>query len=164
VPKNCRTASNHWKTSPRDHNTLTIKDNLSNTWEMEAEFEALSRSRRAGHWQLHQIVQSRLKTMALAEAYTLKADGRKIAASSSGIQTQVGVASGSSGVSWPNVNVIQITFPSVQKGDRTYVRFTGAENKLSLPNWLRREEQINPTLTGTIFPIPCKHPLEVQFI
>ncbi len=148
----------HWKIN-RYHNALKIKEDLSNTWEMEAEFEALTEQGAQAIGQYTKSYNRDLETTALAEAYTHKADGRKIAVHSSAIQTQVGVVSGGNGISWPNVNVIQVTFPDVQKGDRTYVRFIGAENKLSLPNWLRRQEYIDPALTWDEFSYSVQAPV-----
>jgi hypothetical protein len=150
-------ASMHWKIT-RYHNALKIREDLSNTWEMEAEFEALTERGAQEIGQYTKSYNRDLETTELAEAYTRKADGRKVVVSSSAIHTQVGIVSGSNGISWPNVNVIQVTFPDVQKGDRTYIWFTGAENKLSLPNWLRRQEYVDPTLTWDDFSYSVQAP------
>lgn len=144
------TASSHWKIN-RYHSTVNIEADLSNTWEQETILEALSDAgaQAIGHYT--KSFNRDLETTTLAEAYTLKADGKKIAVESNGIQIQTGVTAGGNGASWPNVNVIKVTFPNVQKGDHTYVRFTGKEAKYPLPKWLVRWEYLDPFFTWDYF-------------
>jgi transglutaminase-like putative cysteine protease len=75
------------------------------------------------------------QTYQVQEAYTLKADGRKIPVPADHILRQSGVAAPGAGLSWPNAEVIQLTFLDVQAGDRTVVRATEVESLPPLPGF-----------------------------
>lgn len=151
------TASSHWKIVEYQ-NTVNIHDDLSHTWDMHLALEALSDNgaNEIGHYS--KSYNRDLETMTLVEAYTLKANGKKIPIEANGVQTQVGVASGNNGISWPNVNVVQLTFPDVQKGDRTVIHFSGTVQQYPLPGWLQMQEYLNPAYTWENFSYTVQAP------
>lgn len=76
-----------------------------------------------------------LEQLEILEAYTLKADGRKITIQSEHVQVQNGVAAAGLGQSWPGVEIRLITFPDVQKGDSIAWRYRKTTSKPALPSW-----------------------------
>lgn len=101
------------------------------------------------------------ETMEILEAYTLKADGRKIAVSTDAIQRQSGVAAAGLAASWPDAEILQITFPDVQKGDRTYLRSRTSQRKLMLPGWVAMQDYLVPTVSFDSFKIRIEAPRSV---
>jgi transglutaminase-like putative cysteine protease len=82
----------------------------------------------------------------VVEAYTLKADGRKLAVAAEAIQVQSGVASSGTAPSMPEVAIVVITFPDVQRGDRTVLRGRLTSHTPMLPGWAQVADFIVPVV------------------
>jgi hypothetical protein len=61
-----------------------------------------------------------------------------------GLQLQSGIASGGTAASWPDAEVLQITFPNVQKGDRTGWRMRIVTHTPPLSGWVSLTEYLLP--------------------
>ncbi|WP_295856427.1 DUF3857 domain-containing protein [uncultured Xylophilus sp.] len=99
-----------------------VNTDATTVLETLTENEALSVEGAQAATKAVQMVNRSLQRFEVLEAYTLKADGRKLPVGTAGLQVQRGVASGGNGPSWPGADLVQITFPDVQKGDRTLWR------------------------------------------
>ena len=95
-----------------------VNADASAVMEQSMEEEALSDQGAQGLTKYTRMYSKALSTLEVLEAYTLKADGRKLPVGADGMQKQSGMASAGTAASWPDAEVIQITFPDVQKGDR----------------------------------------------
>ena len=85
-----------------------------------------------------------LEQLDVLEAYTLKADGRRIDIQPEHIQVQSGVATGGTGLSWPGVEIRQITYPDVKKGDSVVWRYRKTTHQPALPGWASGTEFAYP--------------------
>jgi hypothetical protein len=77
-----------------------------------------------------------LESLEILEAFTQKADGRKIAVDPQAIQRQTGLLAPGTGISWPGVQLVQVVFPNVSSGDKTLVRWRHTVRQAALPQWL----------------------------
>jgi hypothetical protein len=77
-----------------------------------------------------------LESLDILEAFTQKADGQKIAVDSQAIQRQTGLLAPGTGISWPGVQLVQVVFPNVLPGDKTFIRWRHAVRQAALPQWL----------------------------
>lgn len=121
-----------------------VNADASSVYEQTFEQEALSDQ---GAQQITKYTRMYNRTLAkleVLEAYTLKQDGRRIPVGPDGIQTQSGLASAGTAPSWPDAEVIQITFPSVQKGDRTGWKIRQTQHTPLLPGWAALQEYLPP--------------------
>lgn len=76
-----------------------------------------------------------LEQLDLLEAYTLKASGQKIEVLPQNIQVQSGIVESGNGHSWPGVEVRQVAFPDVQKGDSVVWRYRRTTHQPALSGW-----------------------------
>lgn len=127
---------------------LTWRVNADSTavYEQAVEREALSQQGAQAATKFVQMYNKTLQRYEVIEAYTLKADGRKIPVEKEGMQIQSGIASGGTAASWPDAEIMQITFPDVQKGDRTGWRTRTTTLTPQLPGWASLEEHLIPSL------------------
>lgn len=77
-----------------------------------------------------------LESVQIEEAYTEKQDGQKIPVLAEQIHEQKGFLATGTNISWPGLNTLQVTFPNVQKGDKTHVRYRKQTHQTALPQWL----------------------------
>lgn len=84
------------------------------------------------------------QALAIDEAYTLKSDGRRISVGTDGLQRQAGVVAPGTGQSWADGEVLQVTFPDVQPGDRTVLTYTLRGLATSLPGWVFGQDYLLP--------------------
>jgi hypothetical protein len=80
------------------------------------------------------------------EAYTQKADGRKLPVGPDAIQIQSGIAASGTGASLPEMEVVMLTYPDVQPGDRTVLRARLTTRTPMLPGWAQAFELISPSV------------------
>jgi transglutaminase-like putative cysteine protease len=71
----------------------------------------------------------------LLEAYTAKAGGRRLAVADNQIQKQLGRLGGSNGLTFAELQTWQLTFPDVQPGDRTVLKYRIQQTAAGLPGW-----------------------------
>ena len=76
------------------------------------------------------------ENLQVLEAYTEKPDGQKNAVSPAQMHLQTGYLVPGTQISWPGMKLLQITFPQVQAGDKTFVRYRTDIWQAPLPNWL----------------------------
>ncbi|HVL77501.1 MAG TPA: transglutaminase domain-containing protein [Noviherbaspirillum sp.] len=76
-----------------------------------------------------------LEDFSILEAYTLKADGRKLLVHPDEVLVQRGLAVGGTAVSLPSVEMHQLTYPDVQKGDSVVWRYRKKSMRTALPGW-----------------------------
>lgn len=81
-----------------------------------------------------------LESLEILEAQTLKADGRRIAVGPDGVVVQSGLAVGGTGISWPGVEIRQITFPDLAVGDRILLRWRKSVVRPVLPGWAQLDD------------------------
>jgi transglutaminase-like putative cysteine protease len=112
-----------------------VNADATHSLELYAEREALSDQGAIAIGKFATSVNRDLQRYEILEAYTLKADGRKIHVSSDNIQIQLGVAAAGVGASWPDAQIYQITFPNLQKGDKSVWRSRLRTHTPVLPNW-----------------------------
>jgi Transglutaminase-like superfamily/Domain of Unknown Function with PDB structure (DUF3857) len=137
--------SAHWKVK-RVETRVQFRADASNVMEYTLEREALSdqgaqlvgKGTRSYHrgLQQHEVL----------EAYTLKADGRRLPVGADAIQLQSGVAASGTGASMPEMAVVLVTFPDVQRGDRTVLRGRLTTHTPMLPGWAQTAEAIFPVI------------------
>lgn len=139
-------ASLHWKVTKYDA-LIKFNEDLTSEREVSQELQALSDQGARSIGMASRSYNRDLQTLTLAEAYTLKPDGRKIDVPPAAIQIQNGVASGENGVSWPNVSIIQVTFSDVRNGDKTFVKWRLFEKNLVLHRWATDAVYLNPLFT-----------------
>lgn len=114
---------------------IDVDNDLTSRTQAYFEKEALTAEGVLSIGQLSKGYDKYSQTYKVEEAYTLKADGRKLLVTADQIQKQSGIATGNGGQSWPNAEVIQVTFPDVQVGDRTVIRSVESTFKLPLPGF-----------------------------
>jgi transglutaminase-like putative cysteine protease len=105
---------------------------------------------------------SELEKFEMLEAYTLKADGRKIAVGQDGLQIQQGIAASGSNASWPGVEISMITFPDVQKGDRTVSKYRVTSSRPQLPGWAMFMDWLPPAVTMENVNVRIEAPRSLQ--
>jgi transglutaminase-like putative cysteine protease len=76
-----------------------------------------------------------LQDLQIVEAYTEKPDGQRLPVGDDGVQRQSGVLAQGSGISWPGVEVVQLTYPDVRPGDTTVAVLRLRDRRLPLPGW-----------------------------
>lgn len=76
-----------------------------------------------------------LEQIDILEAYTLKPSGKKVEVLPQDVQTQSGIVEAGTGLSWPGIEVRQITFPDVQKGDSVVWRYRRTTHRSALRGW-----------------------------
>ena len=77
-----------------------------------------------------------LQDLQVLEAYTEKPDGERLPAGPEAVQRQVGLLAQGSGISWPGVEIVQVTFANVLPGDSTVLVLRIVEKRPALPGWL----------------------------
>ncbi|MES2977210.1 MAG: DUF3857 and transglutaminase domain-containing protein [Pseudomonadota bacterium] len=127
---------------------LTWRVNVdgSTLYDMTVEREALSAQGAQSTTKFAQLYNKSLQTYEVVEAYTRKADGRKLVVEKDAMQIQRGVASGGSGASLPEAEILQITFPDVQKGDRTGWKVRLTTHTPQLKGWASLAEYLPPSV------------------
>ena len=147
---------------------LTWRVNADSTtvYDQAVEREALSEQGAQATTKFAQMYNKTLQRYEVMEAYTLKADGRKIAVEKEGMQIQSGIANGGSSSSWPDAEIMQITFPDVQKGDRTGWRIRITTHTPLLPGWASLEEYLMPSVQVDRFSATLEAPqsLDLQVV
>ena len=126
--------------------TWRVNADSATVYEQAVEREALSEQGAQIATKFAQVYSKTLQRLEVVDAYTLKADGRKIPVEKEGVQIQSGIASGGSSFSWPDAEIVQITFPDVQKGDRTGWKTRLTTHTPQLPGWASLEEYLIPSL------------------
>ncbi|SFL92737.1 DUF3857 domain-containing transglutaminase family protein [Variovorax sp. OV329] len=121
-----------------------VDADASAVMEQSMEEEALSDQGAQGLTKYTRMYNKALSTLEVLEAYTLKADGRKLPVGADGMQKQSGMASAGTAASWPDAEVIQITFPNVQKGDRVAWKIRTRQHRPQLPGWASLQEYLPP--------------------
>lgn len=124
----------HFKVN-RFESVWRVNADATSTLEAYVEREALSDSGAQAIGKFSQFVNSSLQTFEILEAYTLKADGRKIPVQKDGVLVQNGLATGGTGASWPDVQIHQVTFSDLQKGDKSVWRMRTSTHTPQLPQW-----------------------------
>jgi transglutaminase-like putative cysteine protease len=76
---------------------------------------------------------SKLESIRVIEAYTLKVDGRRVDVPASAINTQEGVLSTNTNPSLLDYRLVVMTFPQVAKGDRLVYRLEKRQIEATLP-------------------------------
>ena len=137
------TVAAHLKVNSIDLNWRVNVDSTT-VYEQAIEREALSEQGAQLATKFAQMYNKNLQRFEVLEAYTLKADGRKISVEKEGMQIQSGITSGGSASSWPDAEIMQITFLDVQKGDRTGWRIRVTTHTPQLPGWASLEEHLMP--------------------
>lgn len=102
-----------------------------------------------------------VETLELLEAYTIKPDGKRITVGAEAIQKQSGVAAAGVAASWPDAEILQVTFPDVQKGDRTYLRSRTSHRNLMLPGWAAMQDYLVPVVSFDSFKMRIEAPQSV---
>jgi len=163
--QNLNTAAAHLKLNFIDLNWRVNADS-STVYEAAVEREALSDQGAQATTKFTQFYNKTLQHYEVIEAYTLKADGRKIPVEKEGMQVQSGVATGGTSASWPDGEIMQITFPNVQRGDHTGWRIRVTTHTPALPGWASLEEYLPPTLQVDRFNATVQAPqsLDLQVV
>ena len=112
-----------------------VNADATHTLEVYVEREALSDAGAQVVGKFAQAINKALQSYEVIEAYTLKADGRRLQVERDGVQVQRGIATGGTGLSWPEAEVHQITFPNLQKGDKAIWRSRLKSHTPVLPDW-----------------------------
>ena len=126
--------------------TMNVGDDFLTRVETILEMQALTEQGSVMIGKYAQSYEKDVETLEVSEAYTLKPDGRKIPVSQEGMQLQSGVASPGAGASMPNTQVLQVTFPNVQKRDRVVLRLVRNMLVLPLDGWYSTGTYFPPTL------------------
>ncbi|MCW8200148.1 DUF3857 domain-containing protein [Verminephrobacter aporrectodeae subsp. tuberculatae] len=141
---------------------IFIRADLTFDWELVIERQALSNEGALVIGKYSQVFNAGLEDVQLQEAYTLKADGRSIAVRSDGVQRQKGMAAAGVGFSWPEGEILQITFPDVQAGDRMRLVLKGRNFKTPLPGWQAVRESISHVVNFEHIYIRVEAPQELD--
>ncbi len=140
------TESSHFKVN-RIEQIIDVNEDLRSEQRILIEREALSVQGVLIIGKYSKSFDKESVTFNIDEAYTLKVDGRKIPVSDDQIQKQRGVAATGTQASMPNVEVVQVTFPDVQVGDRTVIRTTEHIFKRSLSGIYSYFDFLPPTVS-----------------
>lgn len=126
--------------------TWLVNADATHVFEAAVEREALSEQGAQIATKFSQMYNKALQRLEVLDAYTLKADGRKIPVGKDGIQTQSGIANGGVGASLPEAEIVQITFRDVQAGDRTGWKIRTTTHTPQLPNWASHTDFLIPNI------------------
>lgn len=85
-------------------------------------------------------------TLEVLDAYTLKADGRRVPVDRAAIVRQQGLLGGERGITLPRWETWQIKFPDVQAGDRTVLKTREVRSQAMLPGWWAMAQPLPPLL------------------
>jgi hypothetical protein len=77
-----------------------------------------------------------LESLDILEACTEKADGQRIAVGPEGRHRQTGLLAAGTGISWPGLATLQVVFPQVLKGDKTWISYRRTVRQAALPKAL----------------------------
>ena len=81
-----------------------------------------------------------LESLEIVEALTVKADGRRLPVGAGGVVVQSGSVAPGAGITWPGVEIREVTFPDLGAGDRIVLRWRKASARAVLPGWAQLEE------------------------
>lgn len=81
-----------------------------------------------------------LESIEILEALTVKADGRRLPVGAGGIVVQSGLVAQGTGITWPGVEIREVTFPDLVAGDRIVLRWRKASTRAVLPGWASLED------------------------
>ncbi len=104
-----------------------------------------------------------LESMEIVEAFTEKSDGQKIPVLPHQINEQKGYLAPGTQVSWPGLNTFQITFPQVQNGDKTMVRYRKSTHRPALPQWLNHFDYLSNGFDILSYKVQLTAPMEMPF-
>jgi hypothetical protein len=149
--------SAHWKVT-RIETTIRFAADASSVTDYTMEREALSDQGALIVGKAMRPYHRALQRHEVLEAYTLKADGRKLAVAAEAIQVQSGVASGGTAASMPEMAIVMITFPDVQRGDRTVLRGRLTTRTPMLPGWAQAVDMIVPVVAFDLVAIRLEAP------
>jgi predicted transglutaminase-like cysteine proteinase len=102
-----------------------------------------------------------LESMEIVEAFTEKSDGRKFPVLPHQINEQKGYLAPGTQVSWPGLNTFQITFPQVQNGDKTMVRYRKKTHRPALPQWLNHFDYLSNAFDILSYKVQLTAPMEM---
>jgi transglutaminase-like putative cysteine protease len=128
----------------RIESDTTVNADLTTRTRTVIEREALTDQGLPAVGKFAQFYSKTLQSLEIDEAYTLKADGRRIPVGADGLQRQAGVVASGVGQSWTDGEVLQLTFPDVQRGDRTVLTYTLRGLATSLPGWVAGQDYLVP--------------------
>lgn len=137
--------SAHWKVNRVETATRFAAD-ASSVVDYTMEREALSEQGAQTVGKASRSYHRALQRHEVVEAYTLKADGRKLPVAADAIQVQSGVASSGANPSMPEMAIVLVTFPDVQRGDRTVLRGRLTTHTPMLPGWAQSVDLIVPVV------------------
>ena len=149
--------SAHWKVN-RVETTTRFAADASSVIDYTLEREALSDQGAQTVGKAARSYHRGLQRHEVVEAYTLKADGRKLAVAADAIQVQSGVASTGAGASMPEMAIVLVTFPDVQRGDRTVLRGRLITHTPMLPGWAQGADLIIPVVAFDVISIRVEAP------
>jgi Transglutaminase-like superfamily/Domain of Unknown Function with PDB structure (DUF3857) len=141
-----------------------LNPDFTSTQESYVEMEALSESGAQGIGKYSLSSFKDRQQLEILEAHTQKADGQKLLVTKDNILVQDGIAAAGVGLSWPQAQIHQITFPNVQKGDKIIVRARWVTHIPNLPNWASFSAQLIPSNTydKAIYRIEAPQSLNLQ--
>lgn len=127
----------HFKITRYVHNEEIAAD-FTSSRTLSIERQALSPNGAVAIGQYQFWFNADLEKVEVLEAYTEKPDGQKNPVSQDQMKQQTGYLVPGTQVSWPGMKAIQITFPQVQMGDKTFVSYRTKVTQAALPKWLSR--------------------------
>jgi len=137
--------SAHWKVNRVESATRFAAD-ASSVADYMLEREALSEQGAQTVGKASRAYNRALQRHEVVEAYTLKVDGRKLPVAADAIQVQSGVAASGANPSMPEMAIVLVTFPDVQRGDRTVLRGRLITHTPMLPGWAQSVDLIVPVV------------------
>ncbi len=137
--------SAHWKVN-RVETATRFGADASSVVDYTLEREALSEQGAQTVGKASRTYHRALQRHEVVEAYTLKADGRKLPVAADAIQVQSGIASSGTTPSMPEMAIVLVTFPDVQRGDRTVLRGRLTTHTPMLPGWAQSFDLIVPVV------------------
>ncbi|MBM3387196.1 MAG: DUF3857 domain-containing protein, partial [Betaproteobacteria bacterium] len=146
----------------RTHNELRVRDDLSANLTSTIEMLALSDTGAVSIGKLPIQFNTDLETLEIVQAHTEKSDGRILPIQPEHIDRQTGLLATGTRISWPGVEVRQITFPNVQKGDKTYVQFRKHMHKTPLPLWNSMSGLLSPQFDWDDFQLTVTAPAHLK--
>ncbi|MBC7468586.1 MAG: DUF3857 domain-containing protein, partial [Ramlibacter sp.] len=149
--------SAHWKVN-RAETTIRFAADASSVTDYTIEREALSDQGALIVGKATRPYHRALQRHEVVEAYTLKADGRKLPVAADAIQVQSGIASGGTSPSMPEMAIVMLTFPDVQRGDRTVLRGRLTNHTPMLPGWAQAVDLIVPVVAFDLVAIRLEAP------
>ena len=125
----------HFKITRYVHNEDIAAD-FTSSRTLSVERQALSPNGAVAIGQYQFWFNADLEKVEVLEAYTEKPDGQKNPVSQDQMKQQTDYLVPGTQVSWPGMKAIQITFPQVQMGDKTFVSYRTKVTQAALPRWL----------------------------